>query len=38
MAYARFAETLRLHAQTEEEVFYPTAIVIGEYLKLRLDM
>jgi hypothetical protein len=38
MAYARFAEKLRLHVQTEEEVFYPTAIVIGEYLKLRLDM
>jgi hypothetical protein len=25
-----------LHARTEEEVFYPAAILIGEYLKLRL--
>jgi hypothetical protein len=24
--------------QTEEEVFYPTAILIKEYLKLKLDM
>jgi hypothetical protein len=38
MAYARFAEKLILHAQTEEEVLYPMAIVIGEYLKLKLDM
>jgi hypothetical protein len=38
MAYAHFAEKLMLHAQTEEEVFYPTAILIGEYLKLKLDM
>ena len=35
--YARFAEKLMLHAQTEEEVLYPTAILIGEYLKLKLD-
>jgi hypothetical protein len=34
--YAEFAEKLVLHAQTEEEVSYPTAILIGEYLKLRL--
>ena len=32
--YIRFAEKLKLHAQTEEEVSYPTAILIGEYLKL----
>ena len=38
MAYARFAEKLMLHAETEEEVFYPTAILIGEYLKLKLDI
>jgi hypothetical protein len=38
MACVRFAEKLILHAQTEEEVLYPTAIVIGEYLKLKLDM
>jgi hemerythrin superfamily protein len=33
---ARFAEKLKLHAQTEEEVLYPAAILIGEYLKLKL--
>jgi hypothetical protein len=35
--YAHFAAKLMLHAQTEEEVLYPTAILIGEYLKLKLD-
>jgi hypothetical protein len=25
-----------LHAQTEEEIYYPAAILIGEYLRLRL--
>ena len=34
--HARFAEKLILHAQTEEEVLYPAAILIGEYVKLRL--
>jgi hypothetical protein len=28
-------EKLKLHAQTEEEVLYPAAILIGEYLKLK---
>ena len=32
----RFTESLKLHAKTEEEVTYPTAILIGEYLKLKL--
>ena len=32
-----FAERLMLHAQTEEEIFYPTSLLIGEYLKLRLE-
>jgi len=32
----QFTETLKLHAQTEEQVLYPTAILIGEYLKLKL--
>ncbi len=32
--YVPLAERLILHAQTEEEVFYPAAILIGEYLKL----
>jgi hypothetical protein len=34
--HARFAEKLMLHAQTEEEVLYPAAILIGEYLRLKL--
>ncbi len=33
--YVHFAEKLKLHAQTEEEVLYPSAILIGEYLKLK---
>ena len=28
--YVHFAEKLKLHAQTEEEVLYPSAILIGE--------
>lgn len=36
MAHVAFAEKLMLHAQNEEEVSYPTAILIGEYLKLKL--
>jgi hemerythrin superfamily protein len=36
MEYARFAEKLILHAKSEEEVLYPTAILIGEYVKLKL--
>lgn len=35
--YAAFAEKLKLHAKTEEEVTYPTALLIGEYLKLKLN-
>jgi len=31
--YVEFAEKLKLHATTEEEVSYPTAILIGEYVK-----
>lgn len=34
---AEFAEKLKLHAKTEEEVTYPAAILIGEYLKLKLN-
>jgi len=33
---ARLAEKLALHAQTEEQVMYPAAIVVGEYIKMRL--
>ncbi len=36
MEQTRFAEKLMLHAQNEEEILYPTAILIGEYLKLKL--
>jgi hemerythrin superfamily protein len=36
-AYIRFAEKLVLHAQMEEEVLYPAAILIGEYLRLKRD-
>ncbi len=32
--YVRFAEKLKLHAATEEQVSYPAAILIGEYIKL----
>ncbi len=31
-----FAEKLLNHARMEEEIFYPAAILVGEYLKLRL--
>ena len=34
----QFAEKLKLHAKTEEEVLYPTAILIGEYLKLKVRL
>jgi hypothetical protein len=32
----RFADELMHHAQTEEQVMYPAAMLVGEYLKLRL--
>jgi len=35
--YARFAEKMILHARTEEEVLYPASILIGEYLKEKLN-
>jgi hypothetical protein len=31
----RFTENLKQHAKTEEEVLYPAAILVGEYLKIR---
>jgi len=31
--HARFAEKLKLHAQTEEEVLYPAAILVGRALE-----
>ena len=36
--HARFAEKLMLHAKTEEEVLYPAAVLVGEYLKLKLEI
>jgi hypothetical protein len=33
--YARFAEKLTLHARMEEEVLYPAAVLVGEYVKLK---
>ena len=32
----RFAEKLRVHAETEEQVLYPAAILVGEHVKARL--
>jgi hypothetical protein len=34
-AAVAFAEKLRLHAQNEEQVLYPAAILVGEYVRLR---
>lgn len=28
---------IKLHAKTEEKVTYPTALLIGEYLKIRFN-
>jgi len=33
--YERLAEQLALHAQTEEEVFYPAAILVGDIIRAR---
>jgi iron-sulfur cluster repair protein YtfE (RIC family) len=32
---SRFVEELTAHAQTEEQVLYPAAMLVGEYLKLK---
>ena len=34
-AAVRFAEALTLHALSEEQVLYPAAILVGEYVKAR---
>lgn len=34
--YLKFSEKLILHAQTEEQVLYPAAILVGEYLRAKL--
>ena len=33
---ALFAEKLMMHARNEEEVLYPAAILVGEYVKMKL--
>jgi hypothetical protein len=33
--FGRFAEKLVLHARTEEMVFYPAAILVGEYVRTK---
>jgi len=35
-AIAQFAEKLMLHAQTEEQVLYPAAILVGEVVRSKL--
>ena len=35
--YERFADALLLHAQTEEEVLYPAAELVGEFLEVKLQ-
>ena len=32
----RFARKLRVHAETEEQVLYPAAILAGDYIRARL--
>lgn len=34
--YVRFADKLTQHAQAEEEIYYPAAILVGHYVKLKL--
>ena len=34
--YERFAEALALHAQTEEKVLYPAAVLVGEHVARSL--
>ena len=36
VGYARLAQKLILHAQTEEELLYPASILVGEFVKLKL--
>jgi hypothetical protein len=34
---ARFAEALKVHALTEEQVLYPAAPLVGECIRARLE-
>ena len=36
LAQVQLAEQLTLHAQAEEEVYYPAAILVGEIVRSRL--
>jgi hypothetical protein len=36
--YVEFASALTLHAQTEEQVMYPAAILVGEYVRKSLGI
>ena len=36
LGFARLAQKLILHAQTEEEILYPASILVGEFLKFKL--
>jgi hypothetical protein len=36
LGYVRFADRLTLHAKAEEELYYPAAMLVGEYVKLKL--
>jgi hypothetical protein len=33
---ARFAEALRLHALSEEQILYPAALLVGECIRARM--
>ena len=33
--YEQLADQLALHAQTEEEVFYPAAVLVGDVIRAR---
>jgi len=35
--YIRFAAELMVHAQMEEEVLYPAAVLVGEFVKAKLQ-
>lgn len=34
--FVQFAQSLMHHAQTEEDVMYPAALLVGEYARLKL--
>lgn len=36
--YIQFATKIITHAQNEEEMLYPAAILVGEYIKLKLGI